>query len=88
MKDFKFRRLCYGVETTAVVDAMLSEAVVKRIHPHRFVVLPKRWLVERTFAWLGNFRRLSKDYEAKTAHSEAMIYLASSALMLRRLAKT
>ena len=47
-----------------------------------------RWIVERTFAWLGNFRRLSKDYEVKTSHSEAMIYLAASALMLRRLTKS
>jgi putative transposase len=66
----------------------LTAHVVKRIHPHRFVVLPKRWVVERTFAWLGNFRRLSKDYEVKTAHSEAMIYLAASALMLRRLTQS
>jgi len=60
---------------------------VKRIHANRFVVLPKRWVVERIFAWLGNFWRLSKDYEVKTTHSEAMIYLAASALMFRRLAK-
>jgi putative transposase len=66
----------------------LTALVVKMIHAHRFVVLPKRWVVERTFAWLGNFRRLSKDYEVKTAHSEAMIYLAASSLRLRRLAKT
>jgi len=66
----------------------LTGEVVKRIHPHRFVILPKRWVVERTFAWLGNFRRLAKDYETKPAHSEAMIYLAASAIMLRRLAKS
>ena len=66
----------------------LVAQVVHRIHAHRFAVLPKRWIVERTFAWLGNFRRLSKDYEVKTTHSEAMIYLAASALMLRRLAKS
>ncbi|MSU71707.1 MAG: hypothetical protein EXS43_05120 [Opitutus sp.] len=61
---------------------------MQKIHPHRFVVLPKRWIVERTFAWLGNFRRLSKDSEVKPTHSEAMIYLAASALMLRRLTKS
>ncbi len=66
----------------------LTAHVVKRIHAHRFVVLPKRWIVERTFAWLGNFRRLSKDYKVKPTHSEAMIYLAASALMLRRLSKS
>jgi transposase len=42
----------------------------------RFAVVPRRWVVERTFAWLGRFRRLSKDYEYLTATSEAVIYLA------------
>jgi putative transposase len=50
-----------------------------------FVVLPKRWIVERTFAWLGKCRRLSKDYEHLVASSEAMIRLAVVGLMLRRL---
>jgi putative transposase len=49
-----------------------------------FVVQPKRWIVERTFAWLGCHRRLSKDYEALTATSEAMIYVAMIRLMLSR----
>lgn len=51
----------------------------------RFEVLPKRWIVERTFAWLGQFRGLSKDYEELTTSSEAMIYLAMIQLMVRRL---
>ena len=51
-----------------------------------FVLLPRRWVVERTFAWLGNFRRLSKDYEVLPRHSEAMIYAAMVHIMLRRLA--
>jgi putative transposase len=50
-----------------------------------FTVLPKRWLVERTFAWLGNYRRLSKDYEERIASSEGMIYLASIHILLKRL---
>lgn len=50
-----------------------------------FAVVPKRWIVERTFAWLGKYRRLSKDYEAKTHTSETVIYLAMIHLMVRRL---
>ena len=51
-----------------------------------FKVLPHRWVVERTFGWLGRYRRLSKDYEQLPATEEAMIYLAMTHLMLRRLA--
>jgi putative transposase len=50
-----------------------------------FVVLPRRWVVERTFAWLGRYRRLSKDYEYLLATSEAWIYVAMCRLMLRRI---
>lgn len=52
-----------------------------------FQVLPHRWIVERTFAWLGRYRRLSKDYEATTETSETMIRLAMIRLMLGRLAE-
>lgn len=51
-----------------------------------FVLLARRWVVERTFAWLSNYRRLSKDYEEHLQSSEGMIYLASIHRMLRRLA--
>ncbi len=50
-----------------------------------FAVLPRRWVVERTFAWLSNHRRLSKDYERFTKTSEALIQIAMMRLMLRRL---
>ena len=50
-------------------------------------VLPRRWVVERTFAWLGKYRRLSKDYEFLPESSEVMIYLAMIRLMLKRLDK-
>ena len=61
--------------------------IVKRPRDAKgFVLLPKRWVVERTFAWLGRSRRLSKDYERKTESSEAMVRLSSISSLLRRLA--
>jgi putative transposase len=56
--------------------------------PRGFRVLPKRWVVERTFAWLALSRRLSRDYERLPETSEAMIYGAMSRIMLRRLARS
>jgi putative transposase len=52
-----------------------------------FVVIPKRWIVERTFGWLNRYRRLSKDYELLPATSAAMIQVTMIHLMIRRLAK-
>ena len=52
-----------------------------------FAVQPRRWVVERTFGWLGRQRRLSKDYEALPASSAAWVQIAMSRLMLRRLAR-
>lgn len=61
-------------------------AIVKRSDDQTgFVLLPKRWVVERTFAWLGRYRRLSKDYEHCPKSSEAMIYAASIHILLKRL---
>jgi putative transposase len=51
-----------------------------------FLVLPRRWVVERTFAWLGRSRRLSKDYERRTESSECMVQVSSIHLLLKRLA--
>lgn len=63
--------------------------IVKRPKDARgFVLLPRRWVVERTFAWLGRCRRLSKDYEALPETSEAMVHIAMIQLMLRRLRPT
>ena len=51
-----------------------------------FKVIPWRWVVERTFAWLGRYRRLSTDYEQLVENSEGMVYLASIHRLLQRLA--
>jgi putative transposase len=61
------------------------EVVLRSDDVKGFVVLPKRWIVERTFAWLNNHRRLSKDYERFTKTSETMIQIAMTRVMLRRL---
>jgi putative transposase len=61
------------------------EVVKRPVAQRGFAVLPKRWIVERTFAWLGRYRRLSKDYEERPASSETMIRIAMINLMLHRL---
>jgi putative transposase len=73
-----------------VMDAFgwLLQTVLRPAKTRGFVVLPKRWIVERTFGWLGRYRRHSKDYERNTASSEAMIYIAMSHAMLRRLTRS
>lgn len=80
----------YSGENLARVIQQLCEAkveVVRRTEPG-FVVLPKRWIVERTFGWWNHYRRLSKDYELLPEVSEAMIYTVMIRLMLRRLAQS
>lgn len=62
------------------------EIVMRQEGQKGFKVQFKRWVVERTFAWLGNYRRLSKDYERLPRNSEGMIYLASIKTMLNRIA--
>jgi putative transposase len=73
------------------VEAIRPPGAHRRGGPERvaggFRVLPRRWVVERTFAWLGRYRRLSQDYEALPATEEAWIYLAMSRLMAARLAR-
>ena len=59
--------------------------VVKRNEPHQFVVLPKRWIVERTNAWLLRSRRLAKDYERYAVTVRSWIFLAMIRLMVRRI---
>jgi putative transposase len=61
--------------------------IVKRTAVNTFEVLPKRWIVERTFSWLGRYRRLSKDYETLIECSETMIRIAMINLMVHRLSR-
>lgn len=64
-----------------ILDIVEKDPALKGFH-----VLPRRWVVERTFAWFGRFRRLSKDYERCPTSSEATVYIASIHTMMRRLA--
>jgi putative transposase len=68
-------------------DKLRLEIVKRSDDVAGFVVVPKRWIVERTFAWLYRCRRLSKDYEYLTSTSETMIQVAMINLMVRRLAR-
>jgi putative transposase len=63
------------------------QAVLRPVAVKGFVVLPKRWIVERTFAWLGWHRRTAKDYERNTDSSKAIIYIAMTARMLKYIEK-
>jgi putative transposase len=71
---------------TCSIGSWVLQIVKRSDDVKGFVVLPRRWVVERTFAWLSNYRRLSKDYEETTKSSEAWIYLAMIHIMVRRLA--
>jgi putative transposase len=76
----------------AWAEQWLHEGVVvdwgKLMPPKGFVVLPRRWVVERSFAWICHNRRMSKDYERLCATGEAFVYAAMSRLMLRRLTRS
>ena len=65
----------------------LALTIVKRIEVRAFHILPRRWVVERTFGWFGFYRRLAKDYERSPKHSEAFVYIAMSNILLHRLAR-
>lgn len=76
------------VDWVQVLAGWLLEIVKRPKDSHGFEVLPRRWVVERTLAWLGRCRRLSKDYEALPETTEAWAYVAMIHLMLRRLRPT
>jgi transposase len=73
-------------QAVAKVLPSLTLAIITRSDQHRgFAVLPKRWIVERTIAWLNRCRRLAKDFENRTRQALAFLHLASIRLMLRKL---
>ena len=76
------------VEWVWALTGWALEIVKRPRDSHRFQVLPRRWVVERTFAWLSRCRRMSKDYEALSDTTEAWTHIAMIHLMLRRLAPT
>jgi len=65
----------------------ILQTVLRPVGLKGFQVLPKRWIVERTFGWLTRYRRQSRDYEKRTNHSEAMITISMIHLLLKRLEK-
>lgn len=74
------------VAWVAALTGWVLEIVKRSDDLQGFVVLPHRWIVERTFAWLTKYRRLTRDYEETTRSSEAWVRLAMIHLMSRRLA--
>lgn len=74
------------VDWTKRMGGWILEIVKRSDDVVGFAVLPKRWIVDRTFGWLGRYRRMSKDYEMLTASSEAMILIAMINVMVHRLA--
>jgi len=75
------------VEWVKTICGWVLEIIKRTDDVTGFQVLPRRWVVERTFAWLGKYRRLSKDYEYLPETSEAWIYAAMIHVMVRRLAR-
>jgi len=73
------------IEWTKSLGGWVLEIVKRSDDVVGFAVLPRRWVVERTFGWIGRYRRMSKDYETLPDSSETMIYLTMINLMVHRL---
>jgi transposase len=82
-----FADSAYNSERVAKATSISIEIVTKIAGQKGFVVLPRRWVVERTFAWLNRNRRLAKDFEATIRSATAFLYAAAAQFMLRRLAR-
>jgi putative transposase len=82
--DELIEREC-SIDWVAKLTGWIWPVVKRNDEPKGFVLLARRWVVERTFAWLSGNRRLSKDYEKLTRNSEATMYIATLPLLLKRL---
>ena len=69
------------------IGSFVLDVIRRKPHTKGFELLPRRWVVERTFAWLGRNRRLAKDFERSIRSAEAWIFLASIRFLSRRLAR-
>ncbi len=89
LKDWMKERLGWTLEIVKPPRrwVRVPEGVEPPPYPKGFIVLPRRWVVERTFAWIGRNRRMSRDYEFLAETTEALVYVAMIRLMVRRLAK-
>jgi transposase len=85
--DGGYQGAAFQAALWSILKRLTIEIVKRSDQTARFVVLPKRWIVERTFAWLGRCRRLAKDWECLNRKALAFLKLASIRLMLRKLCK-
>jgi putative transposase len=83
-----FADAAYAAERVAQATRIAIEIVHKPRDQVGFAVHPRRWVVERCFAWLGRNRRLAKDFEATIASATTFLYAASVLLLIRRLARS
>ncbi len=85
--ELVFADTAYAGERVANATCIAVEIVHKLAGQVGFVVLPRRWVVERFFAWINRNRRLAKDFEASIASAKAFLYAASVSLLIRRIAR-
>ena len=83
-----FADSAYAADRVAAATLIAVEIVRKQTGQIGFAVHPRRWVIERTFAWLGRNRRLARDFEATIASATAFLYAASVTLLARRLARS
>ncbi|WP_411756449.1 transposase [Sinorhizobium meliloti] len=89
MSSEKMRKLAKALKRrkAAVFVALMQARRLRAAKAKGFEILPRRWVVERTFAWLGRCRRLAKDFEKSVASAEAWITIAHIRMLTRRLAR-